>query len=80
MKRMVVAVLAMLLGVGMTLAAVLILLRATLYIEQMNSPPLRAVAIVATLCLGMVLLLGSVYLSMRLAVRIFGRRESPPRP
>jgi hypothetical protein len=37
----------------------------------------RAVAIAAELLLGVVLLLGTVWLATHLAVRIFGGKESP---
>jgi len=78
MKRLLAAAFSMLVGVVATLAAVLVLLRATLYIEKMSSPLLEALAILATLFLGVVLLVGSTYLSTRLAVRLFGNGAKPP--
>ena len=72
MKKMVLAVLTALLTVAMTLVAMLVLVEATLTVAQMTNPMLRALAVAAELVLGVVLLVGTVYLATRLAVRIFG--------
>ena len=72
MKKMVLAVLTALLTVAMTLVAMLVLVQATLTVAQMTNPMLRALAVAAELVLGVVLLVGTVYLATRLAVRIFG--------
>jgi len=79
MKRLLAAVLTTLLIVAMTLGAMLVLVRATLEVAQMSNPLLRALAVVAELVLGVVLLVGTVYLATHLAVRIFGERTGRPR-
>lgn len=61
----------------MTLGAMFVLLRATVYVTSIPSPLHRAVAIAAELLLGIVLLLGTVWLATHLAVRIFAG-EKPP--
>ena len=76
MKRMLLAVLMTLLAVAMTLAAILVLVQATLSIAQMTHPLFRALAVTAELVLGVMLLVGTVFLTTRLAVRIFG--HGPP--
>jgi len=76
---MLAAVLTALLVVAMTLGAMLVLVRATLAVAQMSNPLLRALAVVAELVLGVVLLVGTVYLATHLAVRIFGGGTPPPR-
>jgi len=80
MKKMLLAALAALLTVAMTLVAMLVLVEATLTVAQMTSPLQRALAVMAELILGVVLLVGTVYLATRLAVRIFGGRTTdyPP--
>ena len=77
MKRTFLAVLVTLLIVIITLAAVFTLVRATLDVAAMTNPILRAVAIGVELVLGVLLLVGTVYLATRLAVRIYG--GGPPR-
>jgi hypothetical protein len=61
--------------VAMTLAAMFTLVRATSYVTSIVSPVQRAAAIAAELLLGVVLLLGTVWLATHLAVRIFGKKE-----
>ncbi len=78
MRKLLAAALIALLAVAMTLVAVLALVQATLTVAQIDSPMLRALAVTAELVLGVLLLVGTVYLATRLAVRIFG--GSPPRP
>ena len=78
MKKFIAAMLTTLLIVAMTLGAMLVLVRATLEVAQMSNPLLRAVAVAAELVLGVVLLVGTVYLATHLAVRIFGRGPTPP--
>jgi len=77
MKRILASVLTTILIVAMTLAAMFTLVRATEYVTSIASPLERALAIVAELFLGVVLLLGTVWLATHLAVRIFGVKESP---
>lgn len=79
MIRILAAVLTALLAVGMTLVAMLVLVRATLTVAQMSNPLLQALAVVAELVLGVVLLVGTVYMTTRLAVRIFDDGPSKPR-
>ena len=76
MKRILASILTTILIVAMTLAAMFTLVRATEYVTSIPSPLQRAVAIVAELFLGVVLLLGTVWLATHIAVRIFGVKES----
>lgn len=82
MKMIVASVLTTILIVAMTLAAMFTLVRATVYVTSIESPLQRATAIAAELLLGVVLLLGTVWLATHLAVRIFGSKElsSPGEP
>lgn len=75
-KKCVQGVLTALLIIGITLGAMFALVRATLGIAQIESPILRAVAVAAELVLGVVLLVGTIYLATHLAVHIFGPRAS----
>lgn len=63
--------------VALTMGAMFTLVRATSYVTSLESPLQRAVAIGAELLLGVVLLLGTVWIATHLAVRIFGKEESP---
>ena len=76
MKRIFASILTTILILAMTLAAMFTLVRATVYVTSIESPMQRAVAIAAELLLGVVLLLGTVWLATHLAVRIFGLKES----
>jgi hypothetical protein len=78
MKMILAYVLTTVLIVAMTLAAMFILVRATVYVTSLESPLDRATAIGAELLLGVVLLLGTVWLATHLAVRIFARKQLPP--
>jgi len=79
MKMIVASVLTTGLIVAMTLGAMFILVQATVYVTSIDSPLQRIVAIGAELVLGVVLLLGTVWLATHLAVRIFAKNqpESP---
>jgi hypothetical protein len=79
MKMILASALTTILIVAMTLAAMFILVRATVYVTSLESPLERAVAVGAELLLGVVLLLGTVWLATHLAVRIFAVKE-PPSP
>jgi hypothetical protein len=70
------SILTTMLIVAMTLVAMFTLVRATSYVTSIASPLQRAAAIAAELLLGVVLLLGTVWLATHLAVRIFGKKES----
>jgi hypothetical protein len=77
MKMILASVLTVILIVAMTLGAMFTLVRATTYVTSLQSPVHRTAAIGAELLLGVVLLLGTVWLATHLAVRIFGKNESP---
>jgi hypothetical protein len=77
MKHVFLAILVVLLIVAMTLSAMVILVRATLYVTAIESPLMRAGAIAAELLLGVVLLLGTVWLATHLAVLIFAPKTNP---
>jgi hypothetical protein len=76
MKMILASVFTTLLIVAMTLYAMFFLVRATEYVTSLQSPVQRAVAMGAELLLGVVLLLGTVWLATHLAVRIFAPKES----
>jgi hypothetical protein len=76
MKRILASIVTTVLILAMTLAAMFTLVRATEYVTSIASPLQRAVAIAAELLLGVILLLGTVWLATHLAVRIFGVKES----
>jgi len=78
MKRILASILTTALIVAMTLAAMFVLVDATLKVTAIVSPLQRTVAIAAELVLGIVLLLGTVWLATHLAVRIFHVPEPPP--
>jgi len=78
MKRILASILTTVLIVAMTLAAMFVLVDATLKVTAIVSPLQRAAAIGAELVLGIVLLLGTVWLATHLAVRIFNVQEPPP--
>jgi hypothetical protein len=78
MKMILAYILTTILIVAMTLGAMFILVRATVYVTSLESPLDRATAIGAELLLGVVLLLGTVWLATHLAVRIFARKQLPP--
>lgn len=75
MKMALASILTTVLIVAMTLGAMFILVQATDYVTSLESPLQRAVAICAELLLGVVLLLGTVWLATHLAVRIFAKNE-----
>ncbi|HEY2461888.1 MAG TPA: hypothetical protein VGI16_13845 [Candidatus Acidoferrum sp.] len=77
MKMILASVLTTVLIVAMTLGAMFILVRTTIYVTSVASPLTRAFAIGAELLLGIVLLLGTVWLATHLAVRIFGKNIHP---
>jgi hypothetical protein len=75
-KHFILSILTALLIVAMTLSAMVILVRATLYVTSVESPLPRAGAMVAELLLGVVLLLGTVWLATHLAVLIFAPKST----
>jgi hypothetical protein len=78
MKHVLASFLTVLLIVAVTLSAMVILVRATLYVTAIESPLVRAGAIAAELLLGVVLLLGTVWLATHLAVLIFAPKHDSP--
>ena len=75
MKHVLLSILTALLIVAMTLSAMVILVRATLYVTAIESPLPRVGAIAAEILLGVILLLGTVWLATHLAVLIFGPKS-----
>lgn len=75
MKMILASILTTALIVAMTLGAMFMLVQATEYVTSLVSPLQRAVAIAAEMLLGVVLLLGTVWLATHLAVRIFAKNE-----
>ena len=75
MKDVLLSFLTTILIVAMTLSAMVILVRATLYVTAIESPLKRAGAIGAEMLLGVVLLLGTVWLATHLAVLIFAPKH-----
>jgi heme/copper-type cytochrome/quinol oxidase subunit 3 len=80
MKMIIASTLTTLLIVTMTLGAMFILVQATEYVTSLGSPLDRAAAMGAEIVLGVVLLLGTVWLATHLAVRIFSTKESEGGP
>jgi hypothetical protein len=78
MRQVLASILTTLIIVALTLSAMVILEQATLYVTAIPSPLQRASAMAAELLLGVVLLLGTVWLATHLAVLIFGPRDNPP--
>jgi hypothetical protein len=75
MKMVLASILTTVLIVAMTLGAMFILVQATDYVTSLESPVQRVVAIAVELILGVILLLGTVWLATHLAVRIFAKNE-----
>ena len=78
MKQILASFLTTVMIVAMTLSAMVIIVRATVYVTAIESPLKRAGAIVAELLLGVILLLGTVWLATHLAVLIFAPRDNSP--
>ncbi len=76
MKMIFASIFTTILIVAMSLGAMFILVQATVYVTAIPSPLQRTAAIAAELLLGVVLLLGTVWLATHLAVRIFGKKQS----
>jgi hypothetical protein len=77
MKRLFASIVTTLLTIALTLAAMYVLVDATLRVTAIASPLQRALALAAEVVLGIVLLLGTVWVATHLAVRIFHVEESP---
>ena len=78
LKRWAALVIVAAIAVALTLGSVIVLVSATISISQMPNPAMRALATVAELLLGMLWLVGTVYIATHLAVLIFGQ-AAPPR-
>jgi hypothetical protein len=76
MKMIFASIFTTILIVAMSLGAMFILVQATIYVTAIPSAAFRTVAIGAELLLGVVLLLGTVWLATHLAVRIFGKNHT----
>jgi len=79
MKRLLAAILIAVLVVATTLASVFMLVATSIKVAEMSSPLLRAAAVAAELVLGVLLLVGTVYLATHAAVLIFGEGSANPR-
>jgi hypothetical protein len=77
MKRVLASIFTTILIIALTLAAMFVLVDATLKVTAIQSPLQRAVAIAAEIVLGIVLLLGTVWVATHLAVRIFHVQDPP---
>ena len=77
MKQLLAAIVTTLLTIALTLAAMYVLVDATLRVTAIASPLQRALALAAEVVLGIVLLLGTVWVATHLAVRIFQVEEPP---
>ena len=75
MKQIFASILTTVLIIALTLGAMFVLVDATLRVTAIESPVQRALAIAAELILGIVLLLGTVWVATHLAVRIFHVQE-----
>ena len=78
MKHVFLSIFSAFLIVAMTLSAMVILVQATDYVVRIASPLARAGAIAAEILLGVVLLLGTVWLATHFAVAIFSPKPNSP--
>jgi hypothetical protein len=78
MKTVFASIVTTILIVAMTLGAMFILVEATIRVTSLTSTLQRGVAICAEIVLGVVLLLGTVWMATHLAVRIFAPKEPTP--
>ncbi len=69
---------AILAGTAAMLAAVLALHFVTVRVAAMQTPWLRAGAVMATLVVGVMLLVGTTYFSTHLVVRLYKQDAPPP--
>ena len=78
MKTVFASIVTTVLILAMTLAAMFTLVEATLRVTSLESTLQRTFAFGAELVLGVVLLLGTVWLATHLAVRIFAPKRPEP--
>jgi hypothetical protein len=76
-KRKLIIAISILAGAAVMLTAVFALEFAAVRVEAMQMPLLRAAARMATLVLGVLLLVGATYFSTHLVVRLY-RKDAPP--
>jgi uncharacterized PurR-regulated membrane protein YhhQ (DUF165 family) len=76
MKMIFASIFTTILIVAMSLGAMFILVQTTVYVTAIASPARRTIGMGAEMLLGVVLLLGTVWLATHLAVRIFGKKET----
>lgn len=76
MKQVLASILVVILTVAMALAAMFALVFATEHVTSIESTPTWVVAVCAELLLGVVLLLGTVWVATHFAVRIFDTKDS----
>jgi hypothetical protein len=76
MKMILASILTTILTIAITLFAIFTLVRATIYVISIPSPVERASAVVAEIFLGIVLLLGTVWVATHFAFRIFGKKST----
>ncbi|MGA2483609.1 MAG: hypothetical protein ABSF92_10900 [Candidatus Acidiferrales bacterium] len=75
MRKVFLSALAIVLIVALTLGAMFTLVHTTIILSSLVSPVKRGIAFGAELLLGVVLLLGTVWVATHLAVRIFAPRD-----
>ena len=80
MVRKLLVMVAPLLGVALTLASAFLLLRMTVQTDLLEDPLQRNLAILGTLVAGVLLLVGSVYISTRITVLLFSREGPAEKP
>jgi hypothetical protein len=80
--KVVACVIAVIGAAALTLCALIALVQGTIRIVSIANLPLRVLAVAADVILGTLLLVGCIYLSTHLAVRILGvgNAEFPPLP
>ena len=76
MKRVFLWIFSAVLIVAMTLSAIVILVRATEYVTRIAAPLARGGAIALEILLGVVLLLGTVWLATHFAVLIYSPKSN----
>jgi hypothetical protein len=76
MKMVFASILVVLLTVAMALSAMYALVITTEYVSAIVSKPQWLVAVCSELLLGVVLLLGTVWVATHFAVRIFGKKNT----
>ena len=77
MRKTLASALVSALATGLTLASAIVLIGASFSVAMMTNPAGRALAIAAELLAGALWLLGTTYVTTRLAVVIFYEKSSP---